>query len=303
MKKKHNFGKSDRTMVRDDGTVRLNFDIDSVDSFLEVAQAGRDNLDAGLPQHFFGDPDQYVDDDPKWSPMKFAEFKEALRKGDFSESLEAFDAAMLEINEGIESAKVVYDVTGDAVDIGRYLSGVPENMATFVKDGSDMPVVSVIVSIGGSAMITAEELTQKAAAIAGVLEWIRGSGIGVELFAGKANRSDDLEWHRFVRVAASWEQWDVQTVSMMCGHVSTFRNGFFTCDNSLSENAKDYIVGRGRSLSADRFSIPEYASARPCVVIGPHYGGHFDPLKLIEAIRSVIDEGRLDDGTFPVVEL
>ena len=94
MAKKHNFGKSDRTMVRDDGTVRLNFDIDSVDSFLEVAQAGRDNIDAGLPQHFFGDPDDYVKEDPSWSPMKFAEFKEALRKGDFSESLEKFDEAV-----------------------------------------------------------------------------------------------------------------------------------------------------------------------------------------------------------------
>ncbi len=303
MAKNHRFGKSDRTMVRSDGTVRLNFDIDSVESFLEVAQMGRDSIDAGLPQGFMTDPDQMVEEDPQWSPMKFEEFKEALRKGDFSESLEAFDEAMLEINEGIESAKVVYDVTGDAVDIGRYLSGVPENMVSIVKDGTDMPVVSVIVSIGGSHRITAEELTQKAAAIAGVLEWIRGSGIGVELFAGKANVSSDLEWHRFVRVAASWESWDVQTVSMMCGHVSTFRSGFFTADNSLSENAKEYIMSRGSSTAADRFSIPEYASARPCVVIGPHRGGHFDPLKLIEAIREVVDEGRLEDGSFPVVEL
>lgn len=281
------------------GQVRLNFDLDSIEDFLDVCQEGRDSIDAGLPQGAISDPDTA----DAWSGgYHFSEFKELLKKGDFSESLEKFDEAMLEIRQGIESTKVTYDVSGDAVDMGRYLSGVPENMMTMVKTGDETPVVSVIVAIGGNWTIGADMFCQRAAAIAGVLEWIRGTGIGVELFVGKST-TGAFDLHRYVRVAASWENWDIQTVSMMCGHVSTFRNAFFHADHTLSENAKERFGGRGRSIDPDRFSIPEYASVRPCLIVGSHDGYHFDPVKMIEAIRNLVDQGRLEDGSFPVVKL
>lgn len=298
---KNRFGRSDRTMIDEaSGHVRLNFDYQSIEDFLEVCQEGRDSIDAGLPQGVLSDPN----DGSGWSGgYRFEDFRYLLERGDFSESLEKFDEAMLEINQGIESTKVVYDVSGDAVDMGRYLSGVPENMATMVKTGDESPVVSIIVCISANSNVEASALCQRAAAIAGVIEWIRGTGIGVELFAVSSSSCSKFDLHQSVRVAASWENWDVQTVSMMCGHVSTFRNAFFHSHHTLSENAKDVFHLRGRSIDPDRFSIPEYASVRPCVIVGAHDGRHFDPLKMIESIRSIVDEGRLEDGSFPVVRL
>lgn len=73
--------------------------------------------------------------------------------------------------------EVVWDVVGGSVDIGAYVSGVPECMMEFVEAPStEEKFVDIHFSSGVNAGVTDEEMAQSGAAVAALVDALEASG-------------------------------------------------------------------------------------------------------------------------------
>jgi len=86
-----------------------------------------------------------------------------------------------------------FDITGDVVDIGRYLTGEPECWLT-EQDGENgrARVVKFLANVCCSAAVTPESMITRGAAILAAIDAIESSGTRCEVWIGySANNYDD----------------------------------------------------------------------------------------------------------------
>lgn len=78
----------------------------------------------------------------------------------------------------------VWGVTGSSVDVGRYLSGEPENMVEFVPNSSTTGrVVVMCVSVCSSGAVSTESITRRGHAIVATAVALAEMGFTLELWA------------------------------------------------------------------------------------------------------------------------
>lgn len=79
-----------------------------------------------------------------------------------------------------------WDVSGDMVDIGRYVEGVPENMIRFeeIEDRAHGRLLTLVVSMTTAAGIRTAEITRRGAAICALVDALEGTGFRVEIIIG-----------------------------------------------------------------------------------------------------------------------
>lgn len=123
---------------------------------------------------------------------------------------EALDLAHGGWNEGVSKIKnvidkieilgtetkfeAVYDVTGDTVDIGRYLSNVPENMIQWeLTENKTHKVVNMYFNAGAGWDRTTDELINYGAVGLSVLDYLESSGTRVNLFVYVSTKQNGID--------------------------------------------------------------------------------------------------------------
>ncbi|RMG44551.1 MAG: hypothetical protein D6719_01575 [Candidatus Dadabacteria bacterium] len=109
----------------------------------------------------------------------FSEARELARVGWIEKGRELWkyiSALAPRIDAGVTQG---YDVSGDAVDVGRYLSGEPENMLT--QRIEPLSAVQVVVNISASAWTDARRMFNRGIALAAIIHALQSSGRGVSL--------------------------------------------------------------------------------------------------------------------------
>lgn len=115
----------------------------------------------------------------KWAGT--ADYSEAMRKaieGDQEVAKQIQPKDIHLANHGA-LASTVYDVSGCSVDVGRYLSGEPECMATRRRKGK--PIVNILVNIGVSADIDPEVVRGRGRAVLEIMSGLEANGYGVQI--------------------------------------------------------------------------------------------------------------------------
>jgi hypothetical protein len=110
------------------------------------------------------------------------------------DGLERLERAQAEILGGgtlTVRHEVHYDVAGDEPDVGRFVSGEPENMLTFdtVITAGPGPIVSLVVNLSCSAVISARSYFARGAAVMVLIDALEDAGRRVELSVVASGRS------------------------------------------------------------------------------------------------------------------
>jgi hypothetical protein len=200
---------------------------DSWEEFIAAAEVrsygGSDSGHTKGNSHFYG-----TDSLPEAASL--------ARKG-WAEGAERVQAIRAEITASITAIvnarvqSIGYDVAGDYVDIGRYLSGEPECFGTRIDDpGAAKPVVKVSVNTAVSCGVSQEAIFARGAAVLAAIDVIESTGKRVELWAVNGALScDDRKTHEtYVLVKSADQHLDCDRLAFALCHAATHRRLCFS---------------------------------------------------------------------------
>ena len=125
----------------------------------------------------------------------FKSFKEAV--GIFRnkpESVVKYDPAELRIRDNNESGtQVEYDVTGDFIDMGRYMEGVPESVGTMRAGNARNRRVNFIINLNQWASVTASDVIHRGERILRLVDALEAGGVRCQLTGIDSNECAHIE--------------------------------------------------------------------------------------------------------------
>jgi hypothetical protein len=118
-----------------------------------------------------------------------------------------------------------WDVTGANVDVGSYLSGVPECMLTFAEQKRETRAVRIVVNGFLSAGVEAEELFARGVAIMSVVLALQASGVAVSLeltIRARSTKHSKIGTYT-VMLYQPGQAFDVSRLIVQLAHVAFYR--------------------------------------------------------------------------------
>jgi hypothetical protein len=95
---------------------------------------------------------------------------------------------------GTESGKTLhYDVTGDMIDIGRYIDGEPEIFASLINGNPRGKRVVIYISLSYSWQVPASVLNYRAERITMLIDWLENQGIRTQVVGITSNNCIHFE--------------------------------------------------------------------------------------------------------------
>jgi len=153
-----------------------------------------------------------------------------------------------------------FSVTGDSVDIDRYLRGEPECMVEFV----DIPqarmgrIVKLLVSGSTNSGTDPEKIIRRGITILGLLDTLSKIGVGVEIYLEnttydvncKDQRTKDCAYHSMlVMIHSSEMKFDIENIMFAIAHPSMLRRISFSNMELTKWKPKAKLVQRGYGRS------------------------------------------------------
>lgn len=124
---------------------------------------------------------QINDHSGSWSGAR--SFEDAIKKAREGYSLKSLEVKIDQIDHfGMPQMEIVYDVSGAVVDMGAFLSGVPENMMDFPIT-EEKRFVQVYVDVCENSGVDSNRILNKAAAVAYAVDKLESMNYRVELVA------------------------------------------------------------------------------------------------------------------------
>lgn len=180
------------------------------------------------------------------------------------------------VGETIRKADIQWEVTGDFVDIGRYLTGEPECMGQFteIELPSTGKIVRVMVNLSASAGIDSHDMVKRGAAAVALIDALESCGRQCELFIVSAQTSTygNGTHETIVPVKRAGEHMELDRLAFTLAHPANYRRLFFAAWEHESSALRDNIGYRRHS----NYGNPDRASAfdKECNVIVPHMLWH-----------------------------
>lgn len=166
------------------GTLVGQFDgVNAVLNFLEKYQAepmrGKSSVSKGGDGGFY----------------KFTTYKEAMDIFmNKPESIVKYDQAELQIKDVNEAGNnVEYDVTGDFIDMGRYLEGVPEVFGSMHMGNARNRRVTIIISLNQWAGMKEKDINHRSERILRLVDALENNGVRCEIRAISSTQCEHCE--------------------------------------------------------------------------------------------------------------
>ena len=175
--------------------------------------------------------------DPEWSGTRT--FEEALELSSigWAEGAQRALARLADVVSAVPSVSSgrcrqwSFDLAGDVVDIGRYLTGEPEHWLTeSIGEGHSGTVVKIVASVAVSGAVGHEAMFSRGAAVLAAVDAIETAGKRVELWIAKGsqNHAGDKAWHWLVPVKAAGQPLDVDRLAFALCSTAIQRRLFFS---------------------------------------------------------------------------
>jgi len=172
---------------------------------------------------------------PPWHGTdKFEEAVELARRGWPEGSAKAleFRASIADAVREIitsRSQSVSYDVSGQWVDIGRYLDGEPECFGNLEATGdtASQPVVKLYVNLAASGAVSVESLFARGAVILAAIDVLEATGRRVEVIAAKGSRGRTIH-ETYVTIKRADQPVDADRLAFVLAHAACLRRLFFS---------------------------------------------------------------------------
>ncbi len=150
-----------------------------------------------------------------------------------------------EIIKILHVPEVSYDVTGDQLDVGRYVAGEPEDFMTMTPaEIEDTPkILHLVVNVCASAGISGDTLIRKGAAVVSLVDALEkhGKRLTVDVVASSSLRgrfgygSSTRDAIVRIRVKESWDPVNLANLVYTLAHPSTLRRLMFRTWEHMSD--------------------------------------------------------------------
>lgn len=142
----------------------------------------------------------------------------------------SIDAAVREI-VATRQAKFAWDLTGDCVDVGKFLTGEPECFVTQQNDGesSSGKVVKLVANLAASGSVSTKSLFARGAVILAVVDVLESLGHRVELWIAHGSRCRQHGvFQQFALVKPASQPLDPDRIAYCLCHASCLRRLAFS---------------------------------------------------------------------------
>lgn len=110
------------------------------------------------------------------------------------EQVVKFDPSELRIKDASEvGSQVEYDVTGDYIDMGRYMEGVPENMGTMHNGNARNRRANILINLNQMWNINHEVIKHRGERILRLIDALEAGGIRTMLTGAESSRCNHTE--------------------------------------------------------------------------------------------------------------
>lgn len=190
----------------------------------------------------------------------------------------SIDSAVREIVAARQS-QYAWDVTGDVVDVGKYLGGEPECFLTTVDDGesSTGKVVRLVANLAASGAVSTDSLFARGAVILAAVDIMESLGRRVELWIAHGSRGSGSVgvFQQFVQIKPAHQPLDPDRVAYCLCHASCLRRLAFSV---MEQNGHLPNVTWPHAVKFDQDAI----------VTNEAYRGHdFTEEELLEEVASL----------------
>lgn len=125
----------------------------------------------------------------------FNSYEEALDTfRNHPERVVKFDPAELRIKDDSESGqRVDYDVTGDYIDMGRFMEGIPESWGSMHNGNARSRRVNILVNIGQRWNISQTDITHRGERILRLVDALEAGGVRTQITGMESNECGHTE--------------------------------------------------------------------------------------------------------------
>lgn len=156
------------------------------------------------------------------------------------------------------SNQLAYDVTGDYPDVGLFLQGEPEHMASF-QNLPDKPVVNFLFSIGGLSYVNAQDFKRRGTALFELIRALELQNYSVGLTIGNRVSTEGTNTIQYlVTLKNPGEFFSPAIAAYWCAHGSSFRRSLWRVFEHLPDSVKraNRVITYGTSYGATIDMIP-----------------------------------------------
>ena len=167
--------------------------------------------------------------------------------------------------------RVEWDVQGDAVDVGRFVSGEPECMMKWSKRKTKMRRARILANISVSAGINHTQIRWKGACTLALIDRLESAGIRVELDLGICYRErgysggEDEIWAETINVKRSDEPLQIDRLAFLLAHPASFRRIMFSY-----EEASPLRTGSGELVANEHCCYGDNYYGTPVTNMAPY---------------------------------
>lgn len=207
--------------------------LDFITEKMPDAKRGGDSADTGRSSfHYFDTYEEAMD---------------TFRK--HPEKVVKFDPAELRVKDVNESGtNVEYDVTGDFIDMGRYMEGIPESVGTMRSGSARNRRVSILLSLCHTWRIEHQVITHRSERILRLIDALEAGGIRTMLKGVESSQCNHTEI-----VLKHHEELLTVTDLAVVTHPDFLRRAIFR----IIEHSKTYESGYGSAVEFERTLKPE----------------------------------------------
>lgn len=200
---------------------------DSFEAFLDSAQIVPSQQDSSSSR---------TSKNGDWAGTKtFGEAVELAKRGWAEGAAKALalrgsiDAAVREI-VAARQAQYSWDVTGDSIDVGKYLTGEPECCITQTPDGDSVSskVVKLCANLAASGSVSVKSLYARGAVILSAIDILESLGHRVELWIAHASRGSKGIIQQFAMVKPASQPLEADRVAYCLCHAACLRRLAFS---------------------------------------------------------------------------
>ena len=165
------------------------------------------------------------------------------------EEITTFDPAELRIKDAGEvGTEVEYDVTGDFIDIGRYMEGIPEVMGNMHNGNARNRRANIVINLNQYSRINHEVIQHRGERVLRLIDALEAGGVRSQLIAIESTQCDHIE----VTVKRHDEPLTISDLAVVM-HPEFLRRTIFR----IAEHSKTWDWGYGSAMNFGRSLTPE----------------------------------------------
>lgn len=170
---------------------------------------------------------------------------------------EALSATLLSrLNGSLPLPEIRFDVTGDVLDIGRYVAGDPEDYMYFApsEDMTRAPIAKIVrfvINVAASGSTSTEAMIMRGVAAVAAITCLESMGLRCEVDLAHGTGRAGYHVEEIIRIKDAGEALDLDRLTFLCAHPATLRRLIFATEEHFSDDVRTrYSFTRDGTYSA-----------------------------------------------------